>query len=55
MMWNKVWLKNIFIQDIKSTNILLDKHMEPKIGDFGLAKPCHGNQENDKKIIVGTR
>lgn len=23
--------------DIKSTNILLDKHMEPKIGDFGTA------------------
>lgn len=39
--------------DIKSGNILLDKHMEPKIGDFGLARkgPCL----NDKTHITLTR
>lgn len=24
--------------DVKSANILLDKHMEPKLGDFGLSR-----------------
>ena len=28
--------------DVKSANILLDKHMEPKLGDFGL---CRDGQE----------
>ncbi|XP_014663623.1 PREDICTED: serine/threonine-protein kinase CDL1-like isoform X2 [Priapulus caudatus] len=26
--------------NVKSANILLDKHMEPKLGDFGLAQPA---------------
>lgn len=24
--------------DVKSANILLDRHMEPKLGDFGLSR-----------------
>lgn len=43
----------IIHRDIKSSNILLDHHNEPKIGDFGLAHPVGtGHQEGAE--IYGT-
>ncbi|KAK4286156.1 hypothetical protein QN277_002751 [Acacia crassicarpa] len=48
------WEVGVLHRDIKSGNVLLDKDMNARLGDFGLARLHHQEQLADTTRVIGT-
>jgi hypothetical protein len=48
------WEAKVLHRDIKASNVLLDKDMNARLGDFGLARMHYHGQPADTTTVVGT-
>ncbi|KAM7492242.1 hypothetical protein LguiA_035163 [Lonicera macranthoides] len=48
------WESTVLHRDIKASNVLLDKDMVARLGDFGLARMHHHGQSASTTRVVGT-
>lgn len=48
------WESKVLHRDIKASNVLLDKKMNARLGDFGLAKMHHHGQVESTTQVIGT-
>ncbi|XP_031280292.1 probable L-type lectin-domain containing receptor kinase VII.2 [Pistacia vera] len=48
------WESQVLHRDIKASNVLLDKYMNARLGDFGLARMHHRGQLATTTQVIGT-
>ncbi|KAL1220871.1 Lectin-domain containing receptor kinase VI.3 [Cardamine amara subsp. amara] len=49
------WEQIVVHRDVKTSNVLIDEDMNPRLGDFGLARLCERGSQSHTTVIVGSQ